>query len=74
MDGLKPARCCLRGKRLGRGQSSGKAGTSGREHNGQKSHVQDTLKRSCGFEGQNAFDAVYLSLGSLTCRKEYPRV
>jgi len=51
LSNLKPAKGATHreGKRLGRGQGSGKAGTSGRGHNGQKS--RSGYSKKVGFEG-----------------------
>ncbi|MGB0788182.1 MAG: 50S ribosomal protein L15, partial [Marinirhabdus sp.] len=51
LSNLKPAEGSIKnkGKRLGRGQGSGKAGTSGRGHKGAKS--RSGYSKKIGFEG-----------------------
>ncbi len=51
LHNLRPAKGAVKtqGKRIGRGQGSGKAGTAGRGHNGQKS--RSGYSKKLGFEG-----------------------
>ncbi len=50
LNNLKPAKGSVKtGKRIGRGEGSGKGGTSTRGHNGQKS--RSGYSRKIGFEG-----------------------
>ena len=67
LSNLKPAKGSVQspGKRVGRGQGSGKGGTATRGHKGAKS--RSGYSRKIGFEGGKClFKDVFLSLASKT--------
>ena len=64
LSNLKPAQGSVKnqGKRIGRGQGSGKGGTATRGHKGAKSRSGYSKKIGLK-EGKCHFNVVYLSLG-----------